>query len=68
MPAVRQIRRTTDFWSVISGMHDLKTFDCGLWLKFQLSKSYFGRLATVTWGLWKNRMAVIYGNESGALS
>lgn len=67
-PAVKHIWKETELWPIISGIRDLETLDCCLWLKMQMSITEFERLATVTWGLWKNRMAVIYGNESGALS
>lgn len=38
---------------------------CKIWKL--LIKADFERLAIITWGLWKNRMSVVYGNEIGAL-
>lgn len=64
---MRQSWKTSGFWFVIAGLRDLETIDCCLRLKNKMSKSEFERLAIVTWGLWKNRMSVIFGNENGAL-
>lgn len=55
-PEMRRSWKKTEFWSVISGMQDKETLDCCLWFKLQLNKSDSERLATLTWGLWKNKI------------